>query len=143
MQRIARDCPGTEVTALPNCGHFLQEDQPEQVAELITGFFNRPNHDTIAAAQATAVPKAPDDPNPSTTPNIQNFDPTADILPPPEDTPSGTKAKSTATAYFKSRPIHLTEATGNDAAADLNITVLIALDPQASLLFSFITALSD
>jgi hypothetical protein len=77
------------------------------------------------------------------TPNIQNFDPTADILPPPEDTPSGTQAKSTATTYFKARPIHLIQVTGNDTAADLNIAFLIALDPQASQLFTFITALSD
>jgi haloalkane dehalogenase len=41
MQRIQRDCPGIEVTALPNCGHFLQEDEPEQVAELIAEFLNR------------------------------------------------------------------------------------------------------
>jgi len=38
MARVARDCPGTEVTALPNCGHFLQEDEPETVGRLMAQF---------------------------------------------------------------------------------------------------------
>jgi pimeloyl-ACP methyl ester carboxylesterase len=41
MQRIHKAHPGAELTALPNCGHFLQEDEPERVAELIAEFFNR------------------------------------------------------------------------------------------------------
>ena len=40
MARVARDCPGTEVTALPNCGHFLQEDEPETVARLVGEFLS-------------------------------------------------------------------------------------------------------
>jgi len=40
MQRIQRAHPLAELTALPNCGHFLQEDEPERVAELIAEFFN-------------------------------------------------------------------------------------------------------
>ena len=43
MQRIQRTHPQAELTALPNCGHFLQEDEPERVAELIAEFFNRAN----------------------------------------------------------------------------------------------------
>ncbi len=43
MQRIKRTHPQAELTALPNCGHFLQEDEPERVAELIAEFFNRAN----------------------------------------------------------------------------------------------------
>jgi hypothetical protein len=73
----------------------------------------------------------------------ETFDPTADILPPPEDSPAGQQAQSKATAYFNSHPITLIQATGTDTASDLNITLLIALDPQASQLFTFITALSD
>jgi pimeloyl-ACP methyl ester carboxylesterase len=40
MARIQESHPGAELTALPNCGHFLQEDEPERVAELIADFFN-------------------------------------------------------------------------------------------------------
>jgi haloalkane dehalogenase len=40
MQRVARDLPGTKVTALPNCGHFLQEDEPQKVGQLIAEFLN-------------------------------------------------------------------------------------------------------
>jgi hypothetical protein len=53
------------------------------------------------------------------------------------------QAQSKATAYFKARPIHVIQATGTDTAHDLNITFQIALDPQASLIFTFITALTD
>ena len=41
MRRIQRDCPTAELTALPGCGHFLQEDDPQRVADLIAEFFNR------------------------------------------------------------------------------------------------------
>ncbi|MFA9472411.1 MAG: alpha/beta fold hydrolase [Deltaproteobacteria bacterium] len=40
MQRLQRDLPGAELTALPNCGHFLQEDEPERVGKLISEFLN-------------------------------------------------------------------------------------------------------
>ena len=42
MQRLQRAHPEAELTAIPNCGHFLQEDEPEKVAELISVFLNRP-----------------------------------------------------------------------------------------------------
>jgi len=41
MARIQKSHPEAELTALPNCGHFLQEDNPEQVAQLIADFLNR------------------------------------------------------------------------------------------------------
>jgi pimeloyl-ACP methyl ester carboxylesterase len=40
MARVARDLPQAEVTGL-QCGHFLQEEQPEQVGELLAEFFAR------------------------------------------------------------------------------------------------------
>lgn len=41
MKRVKRDLPQAEITSLPNCGHFLQEDEPERVSELLAEFFNR------------------------------------------------------------------------------------------------------
>ncbi|MEJ3652080.1 alpha/beta fold hydrolase [Actinomycetes bacterium KLBMP 9759] len=39
MGRIRRDLPGTQVTVLPDCGHFLQEQQPEQIGDMLAAFF--------------------------------------------------------------------------------------------------------
>ena len=39
MARVKVDLPHAEVTALPGCGHFLQEDDPEQVGVLLAEFF--------------------------------------------------------------------------------------------------------
>ncbi len=39
MAKVKRDIPHAEVTALPNCGHFLQEDDPGQVGALLAEFF--------------------------------------------------------------------------------------------------------
>jgi hypothetical protein len=218
MQRVQRDHPLAELTAIPGCGHFLQEDEPERVAQLIAEFMNRTNPLTAAADQGTGVPEGrpirispipndltsaqqsaaelvrafndwarndldltpaavtrcsrpslPDDPrelmrllpeahrtffNEATGPDFHTldltparateaFDPTADILPPPEQTPAGQRARSKATNYFKGRPITVIQAEATDTAADLRISLLIALDPEASLLFTFITTLSD
>jgi haloalkane dehalogenase len=41
VARLKRDVPHAEVTALPHCGHFLQEEDPEQVGELLAEFLNR------------------------------------------------------------------------------------------------------
>jgi haloalkane dehalogenase len=38
-ERVKRDLPAAEVTALPHCGHFLQEDAPDEVGELLAEFF--------------------------------------------------------------------------------------------------------
>jgi pimeloyl-ACP methyl ester carboxylesterase len=39
MARVRRDLPHAELTALPECGHFLQEEAPERVGELLARFF--------------------------------------------------------------------------------------------------------
>jgi pimeloyl-ACP methyl ester carboxylesterase len=39
MARLARDLPQAQVTTLPECGHFLQEEAPDQVGELLAEFF--------------------------------------------------------------------------------------------------------
>ena len=39
MCRVAADVPAAEVTALPDCGHFLQEERPAEVAGLLSAFF--------------------------------------------------------------------------------------------------------
>jgi pimeloyl-ACP methyl ester carboxylesterase len=39
MERVRRDVPHADVTALPEAGHFLQEDAPEEVGRLLAAFF--------------------------------------------------------------------------------------------------------
>lgn len=39
MDRLARDLAGAEVIALPGVGHFVQEDAPALVAEMLASFF--------------------------------------------------------------------------------------------------------
>ena len=39
MRRVKNDLPQTEVTSLPDCGHFLQEDRPHEVGQLLAEFF--------------------------------------------------------------------------------------------------------
>ena len=41
MERIKHDCPQAEIQSLPECGHFLQEDDPTQVGELLAEFLNK------------------------------------------------------------------------------------------------------
>jgi len=40
MRQVARDLPQAEVTALPDCGHFLQEEQPEEIGAMLSDFFS-------------------------------------------------------------------------------------------------------
>lgn len=39
VARLEKDVPEAQVTALPDCGHFLQEEAPDTVGELLAGFF--------------------------------------------------------------------------------------------------------
>lgn len=39
MARLAVDVPQTNVTSIPGCGHFLQEEAPDKVASLLAPFF--------------------------------------------------------------------------------------------------------
>jgi haloalkane dehalogenase len=39
MERFAGDVPQAQLTALPECGHFLQEEAGEQIGELLAEFF--------------------------------------------------------------------------------------------------------
>lgn len=41
MRRVKLALPQTELTALPGCGHFLQEDEPEKIAELLAAFLDQ------------------------------------------------------------------------------------------------------
>jgi haloalkane dehalogenase len=38
MARVAADIPHAEVTVLPDCGHFVQEDAPERVGSMLASF---------------------------------------------------------------------------------------------------------
>lgn len=38
MARVAADVPHADVTVLPDCGHFLQEDAPDRVGRLLADF---------------------------------------------------------------------------------------------------------
>ena len=39
MARVKRDVPQAEVTSLPGCGHFLQEEEPQEIGDQLARFF--------------------------------------------------------------------------------------------------------
>lgn len=41
VRRLGRALPQLEVTALPHCAHFIQEEEPAEVGRLLAGFFAR------------------------------------------------------------------------------------------------------
>jgi haloalkane dehalogenase len=40
VARVKQDVPHAEVTALPECGHFLQEERPEEIGRMLADFFS-------------------------------------------------------------------------------------------------------
>lgn len=52
MTQLKAAIPNAELTRLAGCGHFLQEDEPEKVAELISDFINttKQQADTVATS---------------------------------------------------------------------------------------------
>lgn len=42
MTRLKEDLPNAELTCIPGCGHFLQEDKPELIGQYLSEFFNQP-----------------------------------------------------------------------------------------------------
>ena len=38
MARVAADIPHAEVTGLPDCGHFVQEDAPDRIGSMLASF---------------------------------------------------------------------------------------------------------
>lgn len=44
-EALARSIPGAEVELIPDAGHFVMEDAPERVAEILAGFFETGPHD--------------------------------------------------------------------------------------------------
>ena len=41
MARVKQDLPQAEVTSLPDCGHFLQEEAPDRIGDELARFFAR------------------------------------------------------------------------------------------------------
>ena len=39
MARVKHDLPQADVTALPDCGHFLQEEAPDRIGAKLATFF--------------------------------------------------------------------------------------------------------
>lgn len=40
MERVKEDLPQSNITSIPNCGHFLQEDSPKEVSNAILRFMD-------------------------------------------------------------------------------------------------------
>ena len=43
MDKVAQDLPQAISTSLPDCGHFLQEDNPDEIGKLLADFFHAPS----------------------------------------------------------------------------------------------------
>jgi haloalkane dehalogenase len=53
MERLQADLPHAQVTALPDCGHFLQEEAAEEIGDLLAGFVASPRHSAPTVRSAT------------------------------------------------------------------------------------------
>jgi hypothetical protein len=67
-----------------------------------------------------------------------DFDPTADMLPPADETPAGREAQAQAIRYFEGRSVTHLAVTGSDNRGDLVITLRIAHDSGGAVVFSFL-----
>ena len=38
MQKVKQNLPQSNIISIPNCGHFLQEDRPKQIGQIILDF---------------------------------------------------------------------------------------------------------
>ncbi len=41
MERVKNDLPQAQIVSLPNCGHFIQEEEPERIGEILKAFLNQ------------------------------------------------------------------------------------------------------
>ena len=58
MKRLHDLRPDANLTALKNCGHFLQEDEPEALSNLLANFFTPP-HPNASAPNAPLAARRP------------------------------------------------------------------------------------
>ncbi|MBA2461603.1 MAG: alpha/beta hydrolase [Actinobacteria bacterium] len=42
-RRLAETVPGADVTLIPDAGHFVMEDAPAEVAQVLLDFFDQPS----------------------------------------------------------------------------------------------------
>ena len=41
MERLKKDLPQADIVSFPDCGHFLQEERPEEISKILIDFLKR------------------------------------------------------------------------------------------------------